>query len=596
MSEVQNLKTIETLDRSPFKFMVATIGNLPTSFVDSMSYYECIAWLVKYLETEVIPTVNNNAEAVAELQAAYVELKNYVDNYFDNLDVQEEINNKLDQMAEDGVLADIIAAYIQLRGILAYDTVNDLKIADNLSDGSFAETYGFYDINDGGSAKYKVRQITNDDIVDEKFIIALADDNLIAELITDDLVNVCQVGGQQNFSTVCNYLLSAGKSVYVPVGSYTANNTIIINNDNLKFICDGEVEFTTENSTFFSIQNQRAIVKFNKKITCPTNSVAIEVCGGNHQVRYCDVYAHYIYTSSIGILINPNGGIGASANTFKWDRINASDAGIKLATGNIGANWANSNFFIGGQISAPYGVVTRKGTNQTDAYNGNVFEHIIFDGNPTITIALDLQFCKNDWFTNLRISENRGGDYDYQLDACSFLQIENFSFINIDRINILNSLGLSYPNFFKCAYIRDSGDHWLSNEVMELNGKFILQGRIYQPNIASISAIGDDNQTFTTSEFYNDKMIVRIGCESAGLDLKYYLPDIFERRGITEFYLLVTNKPDTTRLQVYCGTTWYLSIPAAGAVSNGVYRVTIGGASFTGCPTVKTEKMTLVNT
>lgn len=107
MSEVQ-LNTIESLDRQPFKHLVATIGNLPTSFVDSMSYYECIAWLVKYLETKVIPAIDNNAEALEELQAYYIQLKEYVENYFENLDVQEEINNKLDVMAEDGTLDEII--------------------------------------------------------------------------------------------------------------------------------------------------------------------------------------------------------------------------------------------------------------------------------------------------------------------------------------------------------------------------------------------------------------------------------------------------------------------------------------------------------
>lgn len=109
---MSELHTIESLDRQPFKHLVATIGNLPTSFVDSMSYYECIAWLVKYLETKVIPAINNNAEATEELQAYYTQLKEYVDNYFDNLDVQEEINNKLDVMAKDGTLEELIDEHI----------------------------------------------------------------------------------------------------------------------------------------------------------------------------------------------------------------------------------------------------------------------------------------------------------------------------------------------------------------------------------------------------------------------------------------------------------------------------------------------------
>lgn len=109
---MSELHTVESLDRQPFKYMVATIGNLPTSFVDSMSYYELLAWLCQYLQEKVIPAVNNNAEALDELQAKFIELKTYVDNYFENLDVQEEINNKLDEMADDGSLAEIVGEYL----------------------------------------------------------------------------------------------------------------------------------------------------------------------------------------------------------------------------------------------------------------------------------------------------------------------------------------------------------------------------------------------------------------------------------------------------------------------------------------------------
>ena len=50
-------------------------------------------------------------ETVEEYIAKFVELKDFVDSYFENLDVQEEINNKLDAMVEDGTLADIIDQY-----------------------------------------------------------------------------------------------------------------------------------------------------------------------------------------------------------------------------------------------------------------------------------------------------------------------------------------------------------------------------------------------------------------------------------------------------------------------------------------------------
>ena len=183
------LNTIKTLDRQPFKNLVATIGNLPTSFVDSMSYYEMLAWLCNYIEEQIIPTVNSYSEAIVELQELYAELKEYVDNYFENLDVQEEINNKLDDMAEQGQLADIIAQYLQLAGVLAFNTVSDMQSATNISNGSTARTLGFSNYLDGKGAFYKIRDITNDDTIDGVNIIEITADptnTLIAELIPDD--------------------------------------------------------------------------------------------------------------------------------------------------------------------------------------------------------------------------------------------------------------------------------------------------------------------------------------------------------------------------------------------------------------------------
>lgn len=134
MSDI-NLNSIKTVDTQPFRHLVMTIGELPTSFVDSMTYYEMLAWFVNYLENTIIPTVNNNAECIEELQAAFIELKGYVDTYFDNLDVQEEINNKLDQMAEDGTLQDILMGRdFAINTTLNFNTLFvKSKIVDNIS-------------------------------------------------------------------------------------------------------------------------------------------------------------------------------------------------------------------------------------------------------------------------------------------------------------------------------------------------------------------------------------------------------------------------------------------------------------------------------
>ena len=80
---------------------------LPMVYDDSLSYYEVLGRVTNYLN-DVISNLNAMGENVEELMKAYVQLQNYVNHYFDNLDVQAEINNKLDAMSNDGSLANII--------------------------------------------------------------------------------------------------------------------------------------------------------------------------------------------------------------------------------------------------------------------------------------------------------------------------------------------------------------------------------------------------------------------------------------------------------------------------------------------------------
>lgn len=111
MSEnITNNPSVPTQIVSEVKFprFINNLGIIPTSYKDSMSYYETLAWLCKYLEETVIPTVNQNGGAVQELQALYIQLKDYVDNYFSSTDFQQLVNNKLDEMVEDGTLEELI--------------------------------------------------------------------------------------------------------------------------------------------------------------------------------------------------------------------------------------------------------------------------------------------------------------------------------------------------------------------------------------------------------------------------------------------------------------------------------------------------------
>lgn len=103
-----------------FRFWCQTV--LPIVYDDSLSYYELLNKVVTYLNN-TISDVANVEDNVSDLHDAYVSLQGYVNetyneltsfvnNYFDNLDVQTEINNKLDAMAENGDLTQLISPLI----------------------------------------------------------------------------------------------------------------------------------------------------------------------------------------------------------------------------------------------------------------------------------------------------------------------------------------------------------------------------------------------------------------------------------------------------------------------------------------------------
>ena len=87
---------------SPFIFWCQKV--MPAVLDDSLSYYECLCKVTAKLN-ETITSQNTLIDAQQALQK-------YVDDYFTNLDVQEEINKKLDEMAEDGTLSALFEPFI----------------------------------------------------------------------------------------------------------------------------------------------------------------------------------------------------------------------------------------------------------------------------------------------------------------------------------------------------------------------------------------------------------------------------------------------------------------------------------------------------
>ena len=82
----------------PFRFWCQKV--LPLVYDDSLSYYELLCKVVAKLN-EVVDNEN-------QLNEAFQQLKDWVENYFDSHDFQQMVNDKLDSMVEDGTLGSLI--------------------------------------------------------------------------------------------------------------------------------------------------------------------------------------------------------------------------------------------------------------------------------------------------------------------------------------------------------------------------------------------------------------------------------------------------------------------------------------------------------
>ena len=176
------MNKFEYKNLTPFKWFV--LENFPfiEADFDALTEWQLFCKLGKEIN-KIINSENTLGTQMENVTNAFIDLQNYVNNYFDNLDVQDEINIKLNEMAESGELQEIIGQYINLHGVLAYDTKTSMKTATNLIDGSICKTLGDISYSDGKGAFYRVRPIQNTDVVDENNIVALYNKNLIAEKI-----------------------------------------------------------------------------------------------------------------------------------------------------------------------------------------------------------------------------------------------------------------------------------------------------------------------------------------------------------------------------------------------------------------------------
>lgn len=87
-----------------------SIGEIPTSYLESMTYAEMIAWMCNYLDNTVGTKINEMIGSINDIQVEYNELKDYIDSEIDDLKdyTDDQIEILQTEIGDIGTALDII--------------------------------------------------------------------------------------------------------------------------------------------------------------------------------------------------------------------------------------------------------------------------------------------------------------------------------------------------------------------------------------------------------------------------------------------------------------------------------------------------------
>lgn len=277
-----------------------TIPVLPQVYGDELSYYELL--------NKVIERCNNVSITVNELI-------DYVNHYFDSLDVQNMINAKLDEMAQDGTLESLIMP------VYTYD-LTKLKSFD-ADDISLVFSELKAKMKEGESALLPYGKYTTLDTIDLSWLPNNTTVTLDGEItISKNNVPCVKLGGQ--FVNVkINALYGATRSeTHLATGSGLYISEILTYSN----VSVNHIRFF-ENGIIFKYEDDNKYSQYNRFVFS------------------------YLENVQRGIVLD----------------------------GTVHKGWVNENTFVGGRIKGGYGVIMQGGTVETVGFDNNKFYNIGFE-------------------------------------------------------------------------------------------------------------------------------------------------------------------------------------------------------------------------
>ena len=263
-------------NQKPFRFWCQKV--LPLVYDDSISYYELLNKVVHYLNN-VIKDVSAMGGNINDLLDAFIKLQNYVNYYFDNLDIQSEVNNIIDQMIKDGTFSAL------------FGTADTVEVMQNTlySVGRFVTTEGYYYKGDGGNNTYITTSESVNDLsikskkVDDLYFTAVEIfnakkfDGTGSNVQTNDRgsasINILRYGckkyptengeypesseisNEYDCSSILNSLLSYGLSLYIPNGTFICTSPLYALEINLELSNNARLLYDGDETQYFIAVN-----------------------------------------------------------------------------------------------------------------------------------------------------------------------------------------------------------------------------------------------------------------------------------------------------------------------------------------------------
>ena len=510
---------------------------------DALTDYELFCKMVEYMKKSL--------EKIKDFQQEINVFSSKLDEFqhwFDDLDVTEEVNAKLDEMVEDGTMEELIAQYLQLQTTYTYNNIEEMKEAENLVNGAFCRTSGYYTYNDGGGSYYKVRTALNTDTPNDEDIIALSDPSLVAEIIIEDkTINAKQFGAKGDgesddtevLQDVIDYGINNGYKIYLDKSEYKIDDTLEIKGNNISFTCDGTIRALSDDVTYIELQGNYNNIYIkslrNRVIGEGTTGIGINILG---EFSINNVFIDNIIDLEKGISIVPTTG-GVYYNKFNSNFIRA-DYDIYM---DANGGFINSNYFDLGALSGGTAIYSEAITD-TGEYNANYFSNMGFEH--LTGACVDLSNADVNEFKNFRLMENVTGSKFFKLDTCKKNKFTSTSIgALVQETKIQDNVSTrANGNIFEMNITKygDTRSRY-ARKVLSYNGKYEVLENGNLPNGVYWT---DTDYTLTGA---NLNFITDLLFNNAGGDVNIYLDDRFNYDNLYTKNLFIRNEnPSASRV------------------------------------------------